>query len=184
MKIKNYKFVKIQDHFYDNEHIFDWMLECSDVKTLIEHSEKYVTSAIEESVKEFFYNDNTENKIAQYVKQERKTTNNGALNIYGVLNFKLFDSKIKALNKYGKIFLRENGSYTIPHDTHETLNYIEQDSILYPFYTEKDINIMKYRGGKHYYVKIGFFDVVVDNEQKWNSFDVAKEKALEFLKTL
>jgi len=184
MKFKKYKFVKIQDHFYDNEHIYDWMLECSDVKTLIEHSEKYVTSAIEESVKEFFYNDNTKNKIAQYVNQERKVTNNGTLNIYGALNFKFFDSKIKALNKYGKIYLRENGSYTIPSDTHETLNYIEQDSILYPFYTEKDINIMKYRGGNHYYVKIGFFDVVVDGEQKWNTVDEAKEKALEYLKTL
>ena len=184
MKYKKYKFVKLQDHFYAHEHIFDWMLECDNIKTLIEHTEKYGTSAIEESVKEFFYNENTENKIAQYVNQEQKVSNNGALKIYGSLNVKIFDSKIKALNKYGKIYLRENGSYTIPSDTMETLNYIEQDSILYPFYTEDDINIMKYRDGKHYYVKIGFFDVIVDGVQKWNNIDIAKEKALEYLKEL
>jgi hypothetical protein len=52
-------------------------------------------------------------------------------------------------------------------------------------YTEDDITINKWTEGSHYYAKIGDIDVVdEDGHVKWNSGDIAREKAIEYLKTL
>ncbi|MHA1437905.1 MAG: hypothetical protein ACTSPD_10040 [Promethearchaeota archaeon] len=49
-------------------------------------------------------------------------------------------------------------------------------------YTEKDIRIIKWENGTHYYAKIGRIDVFIDGEQKWDTKKEAQEKALKFLK--
>ena len=51
-------------------------------------------------------------------------------------------------------------------------------------YSIDDIIIKQWKGGTHWYAKIDNIDVVIDGEQKWNAMWVAKEKAIEFLKTL
>ena len=54
----------------------------------------------------------------------------------------------------------------------------------YEKYNEKDIKILRWAGGLHWYAKIGFMDVVIDGEAKWNSRWEAEEKAKEFLKEM
>lgn len=48
-------------------------------------------------------------------------------------------------------------------------------------YTEADIKVLRWTGGAHWYAKIGFIDVVIDGEQKWNARWQAEEKAKQFL---
>lgn len=48
-------------------------------------------------------------------------------------------------------------------------------------YTEKDIRIIVWREGTHYYAKVGNCDVVVEGEQKWETRDMALMKAKFFI---
>jgi len=51
-------------------------------------------------------------------------------------------------------------------------------------FTEKDIKISRWSGGKHWYAKVGPFDVRFNNEYKWFSEETAHKKALKFLEEL
>ena len=51
-------------------------------------------------------------------------------------------------------------------------------------YTEADIKVFRWKDGVHWYAKVGYMDVVIDGEQKWNARWVAESKAKEFLKGL
>lgn len=51
-------------------------------------------------------------------------------------------------------------------------------------YTKDDIKIGRWPGGVHWYAKVGFMDVVIDGEQKWNARWVAEQKAEQFLNEL
>lgn len=51
-------------------------------------------------------------------------------------------------------------------------------------YTEADIKLLRWKGGVHWYAKIGYIDVVIDGEQKWNTRWIAEKKAKQFLKEL
>lgn len=48
-------------------------------------------------------------------------------------------------------------------------------------YTQADIKVLRWTGGTHWYAKVGFMDVVIDGEQKWNARWQAEEKAKQFL---
>jgi hypothetical protein len=61
---------------------------------------------------------------------------------------------------------------------------ILKEDLVYPHtkYTEKDIKVVKWPGGKHYYARIGEIDVTDDeNNLKWNSYQTAYNKAVEQL---
>ncbi len=72
----------------------------------------------------------------------------------------------------------------------EIIKTIEKDELEFPkksdikVYNKDDISINKWADGVHFYAKVGNIDVVVDNEVKWNTSDMAMEKAKEFLKDL
>ena len=52
----------------------------------------------------------------------------------------------------------------------EVLDTIAKDNNIFPCMTEKDIRIIHWKDGKHYYAKIGNKDVIdADGEQKWNT---------------
>jgi len=52
-------------------------------------------------------------------------------------------------------------------------------------YTEEDIHIKKWGGGRHYYAKVGTIDVVdCDGNVKWNSYDAAKLESIKMMREL
>ena len=76
----------------------------------------------------------------------------------------------------------------------EIIRTIEKDELEFPTkddikdgintYTENDITINKWQDGNHFYAKICDIDVVVNDEVKWNSHDIAMKNAKKFLKEL
>lgn len=62
-----------------------------------------------------------------------------------------------------------------------------QDDIIEPHieYTEKDIKISKWRGGSHYYAKVGHIDVEDEfGNVKWNTEKRAREMAIKYMHDL
>jgi len=78
-----------------------------------------------------------------------------------------------------KILINQLGGYHFLNDgdSVELLNdYV---------YTEKDISISKFEGGKHFYAKIGDINVYDKyGDYKWNTHEYAEKTAIQFLNDL
>lgn len=96
------------------------------------------------------------------------------------------DPRIEMFNKGYKIMIPSNGLTTIIFSKDgEIIDEIESDVIKFPVISKpsyKDARIMQWPGGKHWYAKIGNVDVVVNGEQKWNSFREADLAVQKFIK--
>ena len=175
-----YKFVKFQDSNQKGE--FPWMLECEDIKLLIEHSEKYNGHLIRgfESLISNDYDESTQHgKAIQCIAKSEGTS---IIVAAMSMENRVFQGKLRTINSCGKIFLRENGSYCINQSSFTIINTIIKDDIKYPNYTKSDIKVSQWKNGTHYYAKIGNMDIVNKNgNQKWNSYDEAYNEALKQL---
>ena len=61
------------------------------------------------------------------------------------------------------------------------------DDVIEPHveYTEQDIKITRWRGGNHYYAKVGHIDVEDDfGKVKWNTEKQAREMAVKYMHDL
>lgn len=90
-------------------------------------------------------------------------------------------NQIKSLLKGEKLIINENNGYfTIkPNQEYKILN-IHADK-----FTKKDIRIIKWWGGTHYYAKIGNIDVVDDDGNvKWNTEQYAYDIAIKYMNKL
>lgn len=77
------------------------------------------------------------------------------------------------------IYLCGNGSGFIQDKRLKPIAVKNQDE--YPI---DEIKLSQWKNGIHWYAKVGNLDVVIDNEQKWDTKEKAKEKAYEFIKQL
>lgn len=100
-------------------------------------------------------------------------------------------SRLNLIKKWGKIYINKNGGYFFPHkDLIVVDEFIITDKksirkFKYPEYSEKDIKLKQWKGGSHWYAKIGNYDVVdSDGNQKWDTYQESKKCANEFLKTI
>ncbi len=182
----NYKFVKLHDSRTGLD--YPWILECIDVKTLGEHTKKYMGQQIGNGIKDFFrrydYHANTNWRSAVEVLGKIK----GGISFAEqsmILENQVLNGKTRVLFEYGKLYLRENGSYMTESDTMNVTDTLILDKISWPNYKEEDIKVYKWANGTHYYARIGGMDVVdSDGNQKWDTRKEANEKALEELKNL
>lgn len=175
-----YKFVKFRDSMQKG--VFPWMLECDNIMTLIEHSEKYngyLVQGFESLISSDYDKPTRHGEAIRCVAQSEGTSILvGAMS----LENKIFQSKLKAINTFGKIYLRENGSYTTEGKTFTIIGVVEKDDIKYPNYTNKDIKVSQWKNGTHYYAKIGNMDVIDEyGNHKWDSYDEAFNMALKQL---
>jgi len=95
------------------------------------------------------------------------------------------------LEGYFNIFLREGRFVVSPNNafrnidsSFKILNKIEREELIFPITSEKDIRILKWNNGIHYYAKIGNQDVIWNRKQKWNSHEEAYACANFYLNNL
>jgi hypothetical protein len=94
-------------------------------------------------------------------------------------------TKIRLLNEDKVILINHKGGYFYLTDDYEITQTVTKETIGFPDYTEKDIDVFQWRNGTHWYAKIAHFDVFDENHDvKWDTFKEAKEAALRYLKTL
>lgn len=126
-------------------------------------------------------------KEDEYLQAHCKATGQGF--IYGAadVNSKGFQSKWNAINKYGKIYVNEVGGWFMLQDGMRILKTVQTETFKFPdvLYAESDIRITQFNGGKHFYAKVGDFQVVdKDGDTKWNTRQFAETVAKKFLENL
>lgn len=177
-----YTFVKF--YCITQKAFMPWMLKCTSPTELIEHEEKYFHTQIEQTVKDLFYKDTQDNKLAQFAQFNANHNGTRPLIECASLENKIFASKLKNLYKFGTLYLRENGSYTI--DTgYSLVDSREMKEMIYPEYTPADIIISQWPNGRHWYAKIG--KLTVEDEEgnvKWNLKSLAIKAANRFFRSL
>ena len=122
------------------------------------------------------------------VAAERLAVSKGSVSILeliDVLTDSVFKVKEKFINEGYTLYINKAGGF-MPSlgPEYEVKETIISEELAFPEYTEKDIKIIKWPNGIHYYAKVGSMDVVVDGDMKWKSEERAYEKAVEFLKAM
>jgi hypothetical protein len=134
------------------------------------------------------------NELAVKIDTMSKLKQTSWVKMLNETNDKVLKNQAATIARNIPIFINENGGYTYHENFSEIYNVLDEKNVdvgenPQPFpreseYTQKDIRIIKWDGGKHYYAKIGNFDVVVNDEQKWDSESEARRNAEKFLETL
>jgi hypothetical protein len=122
------------------------------------------------------------------VKAKRLAESKGSVSVLDfidVLTDSVFKVKEKLIDEGHTLYINKAGGF-MPFlgPEYEVKETIISEELAFPEYSEKDIKIIKWPNGVHYYAKVGSMDVVVDDEMKWKTEERAYEKALEFLKDM
>lgn len=191
-----YKFCKI--NLFGK--ISGWTLEINNYDLYKEWSDKYHTKIFQDGVDNIIYRSNTWKKDGKYKTQGHWTSEIASLSEkvggdeheidlidgFEKVTNDYINSKFKAIQDGNTIYVYEGCQWFILPDNCEIVETIESDILEYPNqYTEKDIRIIKYENGKHYYAKIGMIEVVDDDgSRKWNTYKYAYDIAIDYLKKL
>ena len=122
-----------------------------------------------------------------YEVQKKEKANLSSL--IDFLSHKIMDGKIESLTNGYILYINKVGGYAPvkkgKFDKFEEIDFVERDECIFPEYTDKDIRVFQWANGpEHWYAKIADVDVVINGEQKWNTYEQAKNNAIEFLKGL
>ena len=190
--MRKYRFVKLHCSHYNMD--YPWILECTDLDTLKEHNEKYMSTEIESGIRNLLGEEDKKEHIKTNwgVAVKNHMLTNQALNrstdvITSSLECEnlVIQGKIRQLYKSGTLYLRENGSYMAHGDSISVTDVIETNEMVWPNYTEADIKIKCWREGGHYYAWIGRMEVMDESgKTKWSTPQEARRQAVKYLRKM
>jgi hypothetical protein len=109
----------------------------------------------------------------------QEKTGRGAIHWMADFESKTRLAMIKYVSKGYSLMVNEKGGWCLLNDDSD-IEWLTPRS-----YSEKDIKLSKFRYGSHWYAKIRNIDVVDEiGNVKWNTEEMAMQKAKEYLKTL
>lgn len=94
------------------------------------------------------------------------------------LNLEIGIGQMRALEKYGVIYINRAGGYTFDLDYRQ---FCRRKEPVFPDFKESDIRIRRFDGGKHFYAYIGDMQVRNGNTLKWDSFHEAYQRAVSVI---
>jgi len=136
-----------------------------------------VDDLVESSTRGFMGHCNT--RLGNVVHTIAGIKGQGELRVLNSLVESVVVKRYEYLSKGIKLAISNNGGYfPIPKDA-----IIEKLSEY--VYTEKDINIRQFEGGRHWYASVGGIDVIDDFfGRQFNTYDYAHQTAIKFMKQL
>ena len=206
-----YKFVRYEQKLGNTTYKSDWMFVPQNLNDVEDFHRQYVLNIcdkeFEDCVKSVvkygdnsfckntekqFFNGNHAESVFQtgltYQLQLNKD-NKSWIELANDMVVQVYYNRIKSFNKGTTLMYRRDSLVSTPliekiHNIIETkyISKIEFPILERP--TENDINIINWPGGKHYYAKVGNYDVVVNGVQKWNTKYEAREAAKTFINSL
>lgn len=89
------------------------------------------------------------------------------------------DAQIKSIQEGYDIYINPVGGWNI--GKHDYTQWCDREKPIFPNYTEKDIKIESFEGGKHFYLYIGNIQFRDGDKLKWDTYDEAYQFALKEL---
>jgi len=172
-----YKFIKIKDI---------WYLSCGTIDMMIEHHTKYCKTEIEAGINEYSQFANSKHHVFKNTWAlliSHLIFSDSMINVSTNMEKSLLTGKLTTIRN-NELLLTDSLSYMILSDKYIIQDTIIKTNILYPTYSESDINIIKWNGGSHYYATIGKLTVEINGKQKWNTHNAALINAKQYLTEL
>jgi hypothetical protein len=117
-----------------------------------------------------------DNTIAE--KYENVTNEHGSIRLLSKFTSRAIENRINAVLNGKILLINKNGGYF----------YLDSGDIIENInikYTEKDIKITKFDGGKHFYATISGISVIDDEgNNKWNTHEYAHSVSVKYLEQL
>jgi len=101
-----------------------------------------------------------------------------------IANSVFVETATKLYAQYGAFVVNSNGGMFPLDGKCEILETVESEKLVWPFgrlKTEDRIKITQWPNGTHWYARVDGEDVVMDNEQKWNTYKEAYDKAIQYI---
>ena len=152
----------------------------SDLKEYLENSRGYIRDAAQQIIKRGQKRlGHSTNNLTEICEQVNQLNGTGQLiTLIDIISRRNVE-QIKHVSKGGKISINSVGGW-MPIADDAKIEIIKDFN-----YSEKDIRIKKWDGGKHYYAFIDNIEVKDDDgDIKWNTYDFAYKMAIKKLKEL
>jgi hypothetical protein len=181
-----YKFQKVQLNYNGITIDYDWMLVIESLEDLMDYHKNVMKVQIPRAWDNLIEiqkgKAHVETNLAYLIYCSTPSSNNTSLvELTTMVGDRIFDAKASGIIAHGKIYINKNGGY-FPHTNDITvLDEMAVEKLIFPQYTEKDIRIQKWEGGKHYYAYVGNFEVEMFGLKKWNTEEKATQMAKLFL---
>jgi len=118
------------------------------------------------------------NPLVSRLEETANSIGCGSLWLLGDTAIKVQNARLKYVAKGYTIAINKNGGWMLvgEGDVIEHIKYV---------YTEEDINVTKFEGGRHYYASVKGIEVIdEDGDRKWNTWNYANEVAKRFMNKL
>lgn len=189
-----FQLLKWQQVPNSDHYVTEWLLVIEDIETLEEYMEKRAKSLMgiyyKMKKKKFtghcFSKDELMLETALTYGREKPTIT--FIDDCTCIADKILSAYSEMFLIDGIVFITENDCIRpIKNTEKKTLKTENKEILAWPLkdYTENDISVTKWPGGKHYYAKIRNIEVVdEENDIKWSSAEEAERQAKIFLKRL
>lgn len=189
-----YHFVKIGSVKSDNNH-YTWYFKPESVEQLKEHWEKYAGAEMKTGTKEVL--DHIINEIKGNLNPHYTTTWGSLIDqisrmkeepVWKTLHQEeneLWNNRLNYFTNGDDIYLSDGLTvFMLTEGITEIKEHLYKDILEFPNekYTIDDVRYIQWEGGKHWYAKIGNFDIVWEGEQKWNSRESAENAVKKYFK--
>lgn len=105
----------------------------------------------------------------------------GEANIFDgfrALNMEIGAKELRDIREYGAVYINCVGGSTFGLDYTQ---FYRRNKLVFPNFQRNDIRVKQFKGGEHYYAYIGDMQVREGDSLKWNSYQEAYDKALQYV---
>ena len=94
------------------------------------------------------------------------------------MNIKMGSKELKDIYRNGKTYINQVGGSTFYL---EYTQFCRRNELVFPNFTEDDIKIRQFDGGRHYYAYLGDMQLRDGENLKWNSYEQAYNVAIDVI---
>ena len=94
------------------------------------------------------------------------------------MNIKMGSKELKDIYRNGKTYINQVGGSTFYL---EYTHFCRRNELVFPNFTEDDIKIRQFDGGRHYYAYLGDMQLRDGENLKWNSYEQAYNVAIDVI---
>ena len=180
------RYLHIKDDFGDKYH---WKLVLENLKDLrkyMPHRVEFVTKGVKDYYESKYNNLHYKTTISAYIAQMKQISDN-QLSVDDIIDKAIneyYTNIQKFINDGSTVYINSSQGILPLKEDVEFDDEVESDGFFELQFKNTDIKTLKWEDGGHYYCKIGNYDVVIDNEQKWNTEKEAIVAGEIFLKQL
>ncbi len=170
------------------QHENAWYIKIENTDELLDHAKNFIPSFQKTESKKLLTlspNHNSDT-VTQAVFLTAELHNINKFTAFEIFSNKLYQGRLEALHENKIVFIGENGIGWFPIDKdskkYKVIEEIKKDNYIFPA-RKLLISYSKWKGGKHWYVKINGVDVKdKEDNLKWNTKWQAEEIVNQFLK--